>query len=99
MAVVDGNLAEAYCKAVVERFDDGILDFYDTADAMRGYIEVVDRRGERFAFPVVSISMGVVTNVGRPIASQWEASEIAVEMKEFAKKQHGSAYRVDRRSG
>ena len=50
-------------------------------------------------FPVVSISIGVVTNIGRPIASQWEASAIAVEMKEFAKKQHGSAYRVDRRTG
>ncbi len=99
VAVVDGHLAEAYCKAVIERFDDGILDFYDTADALRGYIEVVDRRGERFAFPVVSISIGVVTNVGRPVASQWEASAVAVEMKEFAKKQHGSAYRVDRRSG
>ena len=98
VAVVDGHLADAYCKSVIERFDDGILDFYDTADALRGYIEVVDRRGERFAFPVVSMSMGVVTNVGRPIASQWEASAVAVEMKEFAKKQHGSAYRVDRRS-
>jgi diguanylate cyclase (GGDEF)-like protein len=99
VAVVDGHLAEAYCKAVIERFDDGVLDFYDTADALRGYIEVVDRRGERYAFPVVSISMGVVTNTGRPIASQWEASAVAVEMKEFAKKQHGSAYRVDRRTG
>jgi diguanylate cyclase (GGDEF)-like protein len=98
VAVVDGHLAEAYCKAVIERFDDGVLDFYDTADALRGYIEVVDRRGERYAFPVVSISMGVVTNLARPVASQWEASAAAVELKEFAKKQHGSAYRVDRRT-
>jgi diguanylate cyclase (GGDEF)-like protein len=98
VAVVDGHLAENFCKAVVERFDDGILDHYDTADALRGYIEVSDRRGERYAFPVVSISMGVVTNLHRPVASQWEASAIAVEMKEFAKKQHGSAYRVDRRT-
>ncbi len=99
VAVVVGDLAESYCKAVIERFDDGVLDFYDTADALRGYIEVVDRRGERYAFPVVSMSMGVVTNTGRPIASQWEASAVAVEMKEFAKKQHGSAFRVDRRTG
>jgi diguanylate cyclase (GGDEF)-like protein len=98
VAVVNGHLAESFCKAVVERFDDGILDHYDTADALRGYIEVSDRRGERYAFPVVSISMGVVTNLHRPVASQWEASAIAVEMKEFAKKQHGSAYRVDRRT-
>jgi hypothetical protein len=43
--------------------------------------------------------MGVVTNVHRPVASQWEASAVAVEMKEYAKKQHGSSFQVDRRAG
>jgi diguanylate cyclase (GGDEF)-like protein len=98
VVLVDGEIAEEYCKSAIEHFDDGILDFYDTADALRGYIEVADRRGERFAFPVVSISMGVVTNTHRPVSSQWEASAIAVEMKEFAKKQHGSSYQIDRRT-
>ncbi|MGH8910960.1 MAG: response regulator, partial [Acidimicrobiia bacterium] len=49
VAIVTGDMAEPYCKEVIEHFDDGILDYYDTADALRGYIEVVDRRGERFA--------------------------------------------------
>jgi hypothetical protein len=44
------------------------------------------------------MSMGVVTNSSRPINTQWEASAVAVEMKEFAKKQAGSAYRIDRRT-
>ena len=79
-------------------FDDGILDLYDTADALRGYIEVIDRRGERYAFPVVSLSLGVASTDVREIGTQWEASAIAVEMKEFAKKQTGSTYRIDRRS-
>jgi diguanylate cyclase (GGDEF)-like protein len=99
VAVTDAFTAEAFCKATIERFDDGILDYYDTADALRGYIEVTDRRGERYAFPVVSLSLGVVTNLNRPITSQWEASAVAVEMKEFAKKQPGSSYEIDRRTG
>ncbi len=98
VVITGGAAAEAFCKAVVERFDDGILDFYDTADALKGYIEVTDRRGERYAFPMVSMSMGVVSNLHRPISSQWEASAIAVEMKEFAKKIPGSSYQIDRRS-
>jgi|FLYL01.1.fsa_nt_gi diguanylate cyclase (GGDEF)-like protein len=98
VAITDATIAEQFCKAVIDRFDDGILDYYDTADALKGYIEVTDRRGERFAFPIVSISMGVVTNLNRPITSQWEASAIAVEMKEYAKKQHGSSFRIDRRT-
>ena len=98
VALVTAERAEEYCKRVIDRFDDGILDYYDTADALRGYIEVIDRRGERYAFPMVSISLGVVTNVHRPIASQWEASAIAVEMKEFAKKRTGSSFEIDRRT-
>lgn len=90
--------AEQFCKTVTRVFDDGILDFYDTADALRGAVDVVDRRGERHSFPVVSISLGVVTNTYRAINSQWEASAIAVEMKEFAKRQSGSSYEIDRRT-
>lgn len=98
VAIVDAHLAEDFCRAVIDGFDDGILDYYDTADALRGYIEVTDRRGDRYAFPVVSISLGVASTLVRPIATQWEASEIAVEMKEYAKKQPGSSYRIDRRT-
>jgi len=99
VAMIPPSVAESFCKEVIERFDDGILDLYDTADALRGYIEVVDRRGERYAFPVVSLSLGVASTDVRDIGTQWEASAIAVEMKEFAKKQPGSTYRIDRRTG
>ena len=80
------------------KIDDGILDFYDTADALQGYIEVVDRRGERHAFPISSISLGVATNMRRRITSEWEASAVASEMKEYAKRQPGSSYQIDRRA-
>ena len=98
VAMIPPSMAESFCKEVIERFDDGILDLYDTADALRGYIEVIDRRGERYAFPVVSLSLGVASTDVREIGTQWEASAIAVEMKEFAKKQPGSTYRIDRRT-
>ncbi|NOX24111.1 MAG: response regulator [Actinobacteria bacterium] len=97
VAVLTPEEAEPFCKAVIEQYDAGILEFYDTADALQGYIEVKDRRGERHAFPVSSISIGVVTNVTRTIESEWEASAIAVEMKEYAKRQSGSVYEIDRR--
>jgi diguanylate cyclase (GGDEF)-like protein len=99
VAIIPADMSEAYCKEVVQRFDDGILDLYDTADALRGYIEVIDRRGERYAFPVVSLSLGVASSEVRDINTQWEASASAVEMKEIAKKQPGSTYRIDRRLG
>ena len=98
VAVIDPAYVEEFCKSVVANFDQGILDFYDTADALQGYIEVTDRKGERHAFPISSISMGVATNVKRPVKSEWEASAIASEMKEYAKRQPGSSYQIDRRA-
>lgn len=98
VAIIHPDQAEPFCKALVSGFDEGILDFYDTADALQGYIEVTDRRGERHAFPIASISMGVATNQHRKIVSEWEASAIASEMKEYAKRQPGSTYQVDRRT-
>jgi len=98
VAIITPEMAESFAQEVIERCDDGILDLYDTADALRGYVEVIDRRGERYAFPVVSLSLGVASTEVREIGTQWEASAIAVEMKEFAKKQQGSTYRIDRRT-
>ena len=98
VAVIDPTFVEDFCKAVVTTFDQGILDFYDTADALQGYIEVTDRKGERHAFPISSISMGVATNTKRPVKSEWEASAIASEMKEYAKRQPGSSFQIDRRA-
>lgn len=98
VVLLDPSRVEAFAAEVVRTFDDGILDFYDAEDALRGYIELLDRRGGRQAFPVVSISLGIATNVHRPFESHFEATEIASEMKEFAKTIQGSAFRVDRRS-
>ena len=98
VVVMHPDAAEQFCKTVIDRFDDGILDFYDPADALRGYVEVIDRRGERHAFPIVSISLGVATNLRRTFSSEWEASAVASEMKEHAKHEAGSCYRVDRRT-
>lgn len=93
------EVAEDLCKSVIKHFDGGVMDFYDTSDALRGYIEVADRRGERHAFPIVSVSLGVVSTADRAINTQWEAAAIAVEMKEFAKQRPGSSYEIDRRVG
>lgn len=98
VAIMQPEGAEQFCKTVIDRFDDGILDFYDPADALRGFVEVIDRRGERHAFPIVSISLGVATNLRRTFTSEWEASAVASEMKEHAKREAGSSFKVDRRA-
>ena len=96
--VVDPDYAEPFARDVIERFDDGILDFYDAQDALKGQVEVVDRLGERHSFPIVSFSMGIATNLQRSFTTEWEASAVASEMKEHAKSEPGSSYKIDRRT-
>jgi diguanylate cyclase (GGDEF)-like protein len=96
MSQADG--AEDIAKVIIAKFDDQIGAFYDQQDRKRGYITVLDRRDEAHDFPLMSISIGVVTNSVRKIESHWEASEIASEMKQFAKKRKGSSYAFDRRA-
>lgn len=98
VAIVSTENLKPFCDEVVVRFDDGVLDHYDTADALQGYIEVTDRRGERHAFPICSLSMGVASSERRKFTSEWEASSVASEMKEVAKRISGTNYQVDRRT-
>src|SRR5688500_2623016 len=99
VAIVDPEKAEDMATAIITCWDDAIPGLYDEADASRGYIEVADRRKEMHRFPMTTVSVGIATNTNRPIRSHWEASEIATEMKTFAKSQGKSAYAIDRRTG
>jgi diguanylate cyclase (GGDEF)-like protein len=91
--------AEALCQRVIAAFDAKSPDFYSAEDRERGFITTQDRRGQVTQFPLLSISIGVVTNQLRVISSLGEVSKIGAEMKHFAKdhKEKRSSYAVDRR--
>lgn len=99
IAVTAPELVDDVCDEVCRAFDDGIQKFYDTEDAERGYVEAVDRYGERRRVPAVSISIGVATTAHRDLQTQWEISAVATEMKHLAKGKDGSRFEVDRRRG
>lgn len=64
---------------------------------MRGYIEGVTRQGLKVRFPLMSISIAVVTNEHVRRMNHIEVAEIAAELKEHAKSLAGSVYLVNRR--
>ncbi|MEA2453550.1 MAG: hypothetical protein QOG04_2260 [Actinomycetota bacterium] len=99
VAIVDPTKAETAAQAIIDCWDQEIPRLYDESDVGRGYIEVADRRKEMHKFPLTTVSVGIATNISRPIRSHWEASEIATEMKTFAKSQGKSAFAIDRRTG
>ncbi len=87
----------ATCKRIIEIFDKNIPEYYDPEDRKRGFIMGKNRQGEQLTFPIMSISIAVVTNVQRPLFSNFQVGELAAELKEYAKSLPGSVYVVDRR--
>jgi diguanylate cyclase (GGDEF)-like protein len=98
VAVVPPEIAEDVAKRIVERFDGEIGNFYDREDLDRGYVEVEDRKGIMQKLPLVGVSVGIATSQIRRFAHYGEAVAVATEMKQFAKRDTGSSYAVDRRT-
>ncbi|MDP9183053.1 MAG: response regulator [Actinomycetota bacterium] len=89
--------AEDVCADAIEEFDELSPHKYDPVDAARGYLEVVDRRGELRRQPIASVSVGVA--VDREGDRDFRAViTAATEMKKVAKEHVGSHVAVDRRS-
>ncbi len=84
-------------KAVIAAFDRKIQSFYDPEDREKGYIQGTTRKGQVVSFPIMTLSIAVVTNQQRKLKSHIQVGEIAAEMKNFAKTFSKSICVVDRR--
>ena len=98
VAVVPPDFAEEAAKAIVERFEAVKHEFYEQEDLDRGYVEVEDRKGVMQKLPLVGVSVGIATTGVRRFEHYGEAVSVATEMKQFAKRDAGSSYAVDRRA-
>jgi GGDEF domain-containing protein len=86
------------CEEIIALFDELIPYQYTEEDRRSGYFLGRDRRGNILWVPLMTLSIGVVTNASRRFTHTARVSELATEMKSFAKKLPGSIYAVDRRS-
>lgn len=85
------------CGEVVALFDLLVPYQYSEQDRRAGYFFGKDRRGQLHRVPLMTVSIGVVTNERRRFTHAAQMSELATEMKSYAKTLDGSLYAVDRR--
>jgi len=88
---------EATSDAIIELFDELIPYQYTEEDRKAGYFLGKDRRGNIHRIPLMALSIGVVTNQFQDFEHTGQISELAGEMKSYAKSLPGSKYVVDRR--
>jgi GGDEF domain-containing protein len=87
----------AVCTEVLSVFDALIPLQYNDQDRRAGYFFGKDRRGQLHRVPLMTLSIGIVTNRHRRFAHPAQVSELATEMKSYAKTLPGSVFVVDRR--
>jgi diguanylate cyclase (GGDEF)-like protein len=99
VVIVGPQLAIDVAHTLCDRFDQQVPHLYDTDDAARGGIDVKDRQGQPNRFPLLTLSIGVASTDVREFGHYAEAVSLATEMKQYAKRDSGSSFAVDRRKG
>ncbi len=82
---------------MIENFDRRVTSLYDQEDLERGYTIYRNRQGKEVYSPIMTVSIGIVTNEHRRIKTHWEVGEIARETLGYAKSIPGSTFFTDRR--
>jgi len=85
------------CSEIIQSFDKRVPQFYDQTDRANGFILGKNRQGVELKFPLMTISIAIVTNEHRALGSSIETSELAAELKDYAKTIPSSVYVVDQR--
>ncbi len=97
IVVIPFDAISDVCGEVLEVFDTLIPYQYNEQDRRAGYYFGKDRRGQLHRVPLMTLSIGIVTNQHRHFTHPAQVSELATEMKSYAKTQAGSVFVVDRR--
>ncbi|WP_372996990.1 response regulator [Lutispora sp.] len=84
-------------EGIIQDFDSKMVELYSDEDREKGYITTMNRLGQTMEFPIMTISIAVVTNEARVLYSPVQIAEIAAEVKKKAKMLEGSVYIKDKR--
>jgi PleD family two-component response regulator len=95
--IIPATAIAATCEEIVSIFDSLVPFQYSEQDRRAGYYFGKDRRGQLHRVPLMTVSIGIVTNERRHFTHPGQVSELATEMKSYAKTLPGSVFVVDRR--
>jgi GGDEF domain-containing protein len=90
--ISDPERADKICSLLIDEFDKQIKKFYSEKDIQKGFIIGKDRQGVQQTFPLLTMSVAVVTDDGTLFHNPLDMAKEAAELKEYAKTLPGSNY-------
>jgi diguanylate cyclase (GGDEF)-like protein len=97
VVITTPNLVDKICEKIIRDFDKISPSFYNQEDRESGFIIGYDRQSKIHKIPLLSISIGVVSNEMRNITHVAQIGEIGAELKKLAKSMEKSNYVKDKR--
>jgi diguanylate cyclase (GGDEF)-like protein len=97
VVVTAPDVVDNLCRKIIADFEKTAPSFYNESDRKNGYIIGFDRQGKEQRIPLLSVSIGVVTNEFRKIEHVVQIGEIGAELKSYAKSLERSNYVKDQR--
>lgn len=91
--------AEEIGRYVIGQFTDSLPKLVRPDDLRNGYLEVVGRSGEVDRYPILSVTLAMITNEFTPIEHVARVGDLACEVKQLGKSTRGSVFVRDRRRG
>lgn len=95
--VTSPEYVDALCENIIKEFDERVPELYSYEDRKAGFISTANRRGDIIKYPIMTVSIAIVSNQFRTLSNHIEVGEIAAEMKKKAKSITGSVYLRDMR--
>ncbi len=95
--ITSPDVSDAIGDNIIKMFDEKILSYYTPDDRNRQYVLSVDRQGGIQRFPIMSISIVVITNEKKKITHRAEIEQLASELHEYVKSFESSKQIKDRR--
>jgi len=95
--ITDDAVTEEISNKIIDEFDNKVPSFYNDTDSKAGYILGKDRQGKEQKFGLLSVSIGIVSNVTQKITHVAQIGEIGAELKTFAKSFDESKWVRDKR--
>ena len=99
VVITSVDRAESIAARICELVGQRMPLLYDEPDRQAGCITSVDRQGQVRRFPLMTVSVAIVTNEDRCFRHHSEICEIGTEVKRYLKQREGSCYLANRRRG
>lgn len=97
VVITTPSVVDKVCDGIIAGFEEASPSFYNDEDRKKGFIIAKDRKGQEQKIPLLSVSIGVVTNQFRKIDHMAQINEIGAELKQYAKSLERSNYVKDQR--